>query len=102
MIAGLILGAVIGLCVGWWVARRWYAAQLRLATEQCSRLQKLQAETSSLSARYQAMLEEQKTLASSVETSIPCSPVTNTTRNVKAEIFSHQTPKPSKIDLTSH
>lgn len=84
MIATFILGAGIGLGIGWWLNQRWNAAELRLTTEQRLRLTDLLAETSALHARYRAMIEEQRRPASRVETAA-ISPAINTSKNVPAQ-----------------
>lgn len=82
MIAMFVLGAALGLGVGWWISQRWYAAELRLVTEQSLRLTDLLAEASALNARYSATLEELKPSAAAPAS---ISPMTNTRKNVNVE-----------------
>jgi hypothetical protein len=84
MIAIFVLGSAIGLGAGWWLSQKWYAAELRLAVEQRLRLTDLLAEATALNARYRAMLEEPKP-TSQVESPVPISPATSTTKNLNVK-----------------
>lgn len=90
MIPAFLVGMAMGLGLGWWLSHKWYAAELRLVTEQRLWLTALLAESSALNARCRAMLEERTPAASPLETPALISMPTNTAKNANVRASSAQ------------